>query len=72
MERPEYVKIKLTDIPQEFINEYNLLAYAHNGWVFFEVIKCWYGLPQSGKLANGLLQKYLNKAGYYEAATTQA
>ena len=39
MERPEYVKIKLDDIPQEFIDEYNLLAYAHNGWVFFEVIK---------------------------------
>ena len=25
MERPEYVKIKLEDIPQEFIDEYNYL-----------------------------------------------
>jgi hypothetical protein len=47
MERPEYVKIKLTDIPQEFIDEYNLLTYEYNGWVFFEVIKGCYGLPQS-------------------------
>ena len=70
MERPEYVKIKLDDIPQEFIDEYNLLAYAHNGWIFFEVIKGCYGLPQSGKLANDLLRKRLNSAGYHEATTT--
>ena len=67
MERPEYVKIKLTDIPQEFIDEYNLLTYEYNGWVFFEVIKGCYGLPQSWRLANDLLRKRLNKAGYYEA-----
>ena len=48
MEHPEYVKIKLLDIPQEFIDKYNLLAYKYNGWVFFEVIKGCYGLPQSG------------------------
>ena len=24
MERPEYVRIKLTDIPQDFINEYDI------------------------------------------------
>ena len=33
MERPEYVKIKLTDILLEFIDEYNLLAYTYNGCV---------------------------------------
>ena len=70
MERHEYVKIKLTDIPQEFIDEYNLHAFAYNGWVYFEVIKGCYGLPQSGKLANDLVRTRLNKAGYYEAATT--
>ena len=45
MDRPEYVKIKLTNIPQEFIDEYNLLEFEHNRWVFFEVIKGCYGLP---------------------------
>ena len=29
-----------------------------------------YGLPQSGRLANDLLRTCLEKAGYYEAATT--
>ena len=27
-------------------------------------------MPQAGKLANDLLRKRLDKAGYYEAATT--
>ena len=66
----EFVKIKLTNIPQEFIDEYNLLEFEHQGWIFFEVIKGCYGLPQSGKLANDLLRKRLNKEGYFEAATT--
>jgi hypothetical protein len=35
MERPENVKLKLTGIPQEFVDEYNLLAYEYKGWVFF-------------------------------------
>ena len=44
MDCPKYVKIKLTNIPQEFIDEYNLLEFEHNGWIFFELIKGCYGL----------------------------
>ena len=70
LEKPEYVRVKLTDIPQEFIDEYNLLASQRHGWVYFEIIRGCYGLKQSGKLANDLLRTRLEKAGYYEAATT--
>ena len=70
MARPEYVRIKYADIPEEFRAEYNLSVYEHNGWCYFEVIRGAYGLPQSGKLANDLLRRRLNKAGYFEAATT--
>ena len=35
MERPEYVKIKFTNIPQKFTDEYNLLVYKYKGWIFF-------------------------------------
>ena len=70
MARSEYVRIKLSDIPQEVIDEYNLLPRVHNGWVYYEVVRGCYGLPQAGKLANDLLRKRLDKAGYYEAATT--
>lgn len=70
MDRPEYVRIKASDIPKEFYDEYNLSQFEHNGWVFFEVVRGAYGLPQSGRLANDLLRTRLEKAGYFEAATT--
>ena len=35
-----------------------------------EILRGCYGLPQSGQLANDLLRSRLEKAGYYEAATT--
>ena len=31
LHRPEYVHIKLSDIPQEFIDEYDLHNHVHNG-----------------------------------------
>ena len=68
--RPEYVRIKCSDIPKEFVDEYDLTNHIYNGWVYFEIVRGCYGLPQSGKLANNLLRTRLNKAGYYEAATT--
>ena len=70
LDRPEYVRIKLTDIPQEFIDEYNLTKYAHNGWVYFEITKGVYGLKQAGKLANDLLTSRLETHGYYQCTTT--
>ena len=45
MDRPEYVRIKVKDIPREFMDEYNLEQQAHNGWVYFEIVRACYGLP---------------------------
>ena len=70
MERSEYVRIKLSDIQKEFIEEYNLTQAVQNGWIYFEILRGCYGLPQSGRLANDLLRNRLDKAGYCEAATT--
>ena len=70
MERSEYVRIKFSDIPQEFIEKYELSKAAQNGWIYFEILRGCYGLPQSFRLANDLLRTRLKKAGYYEAATT--
>ena len=70
LDRPEYVRIKIDVIPQEFIDEYNLMAYVHNGWVYFEITKGIYGLKQAGKLANDLLTERLAAHGYYQCATT--
>ena len=46
MDRSEYVRIKIEDIPQEFIQEYNLLPMVNNGWIYFEIVRECYGLPQ--------------------------
>ena len=48
MDRSEYVCIKFSDIPQEFIEEYNLSKATQNGWIYFETHRRCYGLPQSG------------------------
>jgi hypothetical protein len=71
MVNPKYVRIKITDIPEEFILEFDLAGKEdHNGWIYFEILRGCYGLPQAGILANNLLCGHLEKEGYYEAATT--
>jgi hypothetical protein len=69
LDRPEYVCIKITDIPQEFLDEYNLTKYEHNKWVYFEINNGVFGLKQAGKLTNDLLTECLAKHGYYQCAT---
>ncbi len=55
MPEPEYVCIRLSDIPEEFIKKYNLIGRDRNGWIYFEIRQGCYGLPQAGILANDLL-----------------
>ena len=55
MPNPEYVHIKITDVPAKFIEEYKLAGRDHNGWIYFEIFRGCYGLPQAGILANDLL-----------------
>ena len=45
LDRPEYARIKLSDIPEEFTLGYNLLSYARDGWVYFKIRCGVYGLP---------------------------
>jgi hypothetical protein len=66
--RPEYLRIKLTDLPEEIIKEYNLRdKVTKNGSIYIKVTKGMYGLPQAGLLANELLEKRLNKHGYFQS-----
>ncbi len=56
MEDPEYVRIKITDIPEEIILEYGPAGKEGiNGWIYFEIRRGCYGLPQVGILVNNLL-----------------
>ena len=51
MPDPEYVLIKITDIPAEFIEEYKLAGTDRDSWIYFEIRRSCYGLPQAGILA---------------------
>ena len=49
LHRPEYAKIRLSDIPDEVIEECNLHEkVTPDGWVYVKVTKGMYGLPQAG------------------------
>ena len=65
MERHEYMRLKLSDLPYDVIKQYNLKSkVTSDGYVYLEVQKVMYGLPQAGILAHQLLEKRLNDEGY--------
>ena len=68
LKRPEYIRMKMSDIPEEIIIEYKLRdIVSTDGAIYIMAIRGMYGLPQSGLLANELLEKRLNKNGYFQS-----
>ncbi len=66
--RPKFIRLKLTNIPNEVIKKYNLKEKAtKNGSIYIKAKQGMYGLPQAGLLANELLKKRLNKHGYRQS-----
>jgi hypothetical protein len=48
LKQPEYVRIKIDDIPNEIIHEYKLKdKVTPDGYVYIKVTKGMYGLPQA-------------------------
>jgi hypothetical protein len=70
MERQEYMRLPIASVPQEIIDEYNLAHLVYKGFVYIEICKGMYGLPQAGILANQLLTKRLEPHGYYQCRHT--
>eukprot|EP00804_Cyclotella_cryptica_P028989 CCRYP_012408-RA/>CCRYP_012408-RA protein AED:0.21 eAED:0.21 QI:0/0/0/1/1/1/2/0/880 len=65
---PEYLRLKLSDIPTEIITEYRLDLLAEpDGTIYVLVRLGMYGLPQAGLLANELLEKRPNAHGYHQS-----
>ena len=52
MDRYEYMKLPMEIIPKEIIQQYNLRKLSHNSFVYIEIQKKMYELPQSGKNTN--------------------
>jgi hypothetical protein len=64
MELYEYMRLPIDIIPQEIVDQYELLLLVHNGYVYIEIRKGMYGLPQAGIIANNKLRKHLSEFGY--------
>ena len=57
LKRPEFLRLNIKDIPQEIIDEYKLKTIMDtDGSIYLEAIRGMYGLPQSGLIANELLE----------------
>ena len=59
------MSLHLDIIPEKIIESYNLQVLATDGWVYIEIQKGTYGLPQAGILANKLIIKRLHTDGYF-------
>ena len=52
MDRFEYMKLKLSDLSKDFVKPYDLASKVDkNGFVYLEIWRDMYGLPQAGILA---------------------
>jgi hypothetical protein len=71
MGRPEFMRMKLADLPKEFAQIYKLHDLADtNKYISIKIQKGMYGFPQAGILAQELLEKRLNKHGYCQSLVT--
>jgi hypothetical protein len=66
----EYIWIPAMIIPQEILTAYHLQDLIHEGYLYEEVSKGMYRLPQAGRIANDKLLPSLAAGGYKEAGTT--
>jgi hypothetical protein len=65
------MRIKIKDLPKDFVTMYNLAEKAtSNGYVYIKIQKGMYGPPQVGILAQELLEQRLNKHGYRQSPST--
>ena len=66
----EYMRIPIWMLPDEIIELYNLRPLFNNGFVYVEIRRGMYGLPQAGRLANNQLIKKLAPHGYVPCPLT--
>ncbi len=68
MKCKEYMRLKITHIPDKIIKEYNLQELVkEDGYVYCAINKGMYSLPQAGIIAQELLAERLSKHGYHQS-----
>ncbi len=67
--RPEYIRIARKQLSATICSEYSLDDVCTDGYVYFEIVKGMYGLPQAGLLAQKRLIKHLSAAGHAQSTS---
>jgi hypothetical protein len=68
MKRYDFMQLKISNISDEIIKEYKLdEIVTTDGYVYCEIRKGMYGLPQAGIIAQELLEECLAKHGYKQS-----
>jgi len=71
MARYEYMRLRIADMPDDVIEHYNLRDKATpDGYIYCEIQKGMYGLPQAGIIAQQLLEERLEQHRYCQSKTT--
>ncbi len=79
LERPEYMRVLRSQLPDDIQERYDLEKYfvyttkgqhSPTDWVYVEITKGIYGLPQAGLLAQQQLIKLLAEHGYHQTPNT--
>jgi hypothetical protein len=71
MDQLEYMHMKISNLPPNFVKAYNLTNLATNdSTINVKIQKGMYGLPQRGILTQNLLKKSLNQHGYHQSNVT--
>ena len=71
MDRPEYLRMKIANFPEDVIEHYKLKDKVDDkGNLYVKCVRGMYGLPHAGIIAQKLLEERLNKAGYYQSDMT--
>ena len=70
MERHEYIFLPINIIPDEIIEKHFLRDMSKYGYVYAQIRKGIYGIPQVGIIVNYFLAKNLAPRGYYQCHNT--
>ncbi|KAG7342946.1 reverse transcriptase RNA-dependent DNA polymerase [Nitzschia inconspicua] len=66
----EYMRIHRRFIPDDIFILYNLADLLDGDYIYVEIRRGMYGLPQAGRIANDYLRTFLEPAGYHPTPNT--
>ena len=71
LEQYKYLRLKFSNLPKDVIEQYSLkYKKTSEGYIYVDIRKGMYSLPQSGLLAQELMEQRLQKQGYTQSKVT--